>query len=329
MIQSVMMRITLLDIGSDNDDVDATISDFEYYLDRIRSGNNNITISDVKDYTDESGNSDVTINGHDDVSRVLTDDCDYRKDYYKCGDKCIYFYNDCQCGDNTLLESPYLGSGRYCCSDKPCRTKYNRLKGGYDVKCPEGRVLNMTTACNGRCYNDYKTSKYLGAETQYNCPDTAVCIPWNQMCQGVYQCQDSVNICSPQLICPHMRHRGVNKLTMNQKGHSFCYDSSDSDNDIFYHRIDRSDVTSLGRTESINYAALTTCSVTQHIDIKYQYDLPGLKCGDKCLTSDGWCGNDWRRKDCGTFWSDNPTLCSNTTFWNSESCFAYSFGGRS
>ena len=138
------------------------------------------------------------------------------------------------------------------------------------------------------------------------------------MCQGASCSQDDVSICSPQLRCPDY-YGLIKKVTMNQTGHSYCHDTEDTDS--VYDRIDRADVTFEGTaTVSINYTQLTPCYD--------RFGNPGLQCGegeDNCLWSVDWCRND-KRKHCGTFWSDDPTLCSNTNFWKNVTCTVYQYG---
>ena len=132
----------------------------------------------------------------DDSPGVVTeDDCDYTLSYHKCGDICVRREYPCYCGNTTL--SWKRTPTRHCCSDVPC------TGGWYGASCPGGEVLDISKPCDGRCYADYETSKYLGYTiTQYTCPGHDECLSMKSFCRG--WC--SAHLCNAELRCEEMSY---------------------------------------------------------------------------------------------------------------------------
>ena len=184
---------------------------------------------------------------------TFSDTCDY-SDYrggyphYLCGDVCLNYYDDCDCGGQVIENAE---KREYCCAPASSCTKTDRTDsdGRPIYRCPQGEVLSMDspTPCNatGRCYNDILTSKHIGEYAQYTYKDT--CIPWRDidlrhMCQGVnYLCDGDEEVCGPQLICPESSNR-YNMSTHTSR--YYCYDIDDYEtikNNGTYDLVDRSD----------------------------------------------------------------------------------------
>ena len=118
----------------------------------------------------------------------------------------------------------------------------------------------------------------------------------------------------------------IDSVTLNATGHTFCNlekirllhptgnTKMDSVyNDSSYNNIDRSDE---------NYAFISNnrekkLEQLTHCIQPYGEKEPGFQCGDKCMKYADWC---FEHENCGTFFSDDSVLCSNTTFWKSVPC---------
>ena len=115
----------------------------------------------------------------------VTDNCDQECGWLQCGDVCINALAGswCFCGEERLH---LLTGDYYCCVDS---FPYNRTKWQCSVDtngnghCPQEGVLNKGYPCNYHCFNDYKTSAAVGAQTFYNCGDWCVLYSWRK-CQG-------------------------------------------------------------------------------------------------------------------------------------------------
>ena len=127
-----------------------------------------------------------------DVSSNYSDTCHYEDGQmqYPCGDICLgAWYEICTCGDESysaLTSVAKIFEGWPICCTPPsvqCR------KTVFGVNCPEGEFIKANTfhfvdvekfnvtgtiPCNGKCINDYRTSKYHGIFTHYTCPDKCV-----------------------------------------------------------------------------------------------------------------------------------------------------------
>ena len=255
---------------------------------------------------------------------TFSDTCDYFGDDSKflCGDVCLDKHGgDCDCAGQMIDGYRY---DKYCCAPPSVHCTKNRLGDG---KCLQGEVLSRRslTPCNatGRCYNDYRTSKYLGYRAHYTCQD--LCIPWRdiglRMCQGVSFCdEDEEQLCGPQLRCPDYSKRySMSTVPLRY----YCYDDDDDDykkirNNGSYDLVDRSDenitvsITDTFR-QNFNFTALAPCTDDDGDQ--------GVMCDGECRWSTGWCNNRFKYdcQDSGVITND-PTLCANHTFWENISC---------
>ena len=177
--------------------------------------------------------------------------------------------------------------------------------------------------CHGRCYNDYLTSQYIGRNSYYTCHDQ--CISLQQahssfICHGVNFCDRDEEICGEDLRC----FSGVLKQNISSvPARSYCYDTIDRNvNDHAYDFIDRIDenisqIQDTAYRPNINYTALTTCN-GEDIDGR---PTPGLRCDSSCEYIGFWCRGygHWYCDEQGVSIND-PSLCSNHTFWKNISC---------
>ena len=234
-----------------------------------------------------------------DSANSYIDDCQYYSDYATCGHKCVNLWKkNCECGDTELTYKDIFYDGKHCCMDQP-----------------------VTGECNGRCYNEYSSSKYLGYSTaNFFCSGLLEqCVKVVDLCRGVSWCPDDVQICNNQLRCAQ-HSTDISLATM--KNHTFC-NYTIHFNDGAYENIDRSDESfemQFGNIESdkINFSTMTKC--------KDRYgNIVGLNCGDHCLEYGKWCLNTKTniRHNCGKFYSDNTLLCKNASFWKSVPCTDY------
>ena len=261
------------------------------------------------------------------LSPDYDDSCDHNSHFeHKCGDKCSQL---CWCGRSWIEEFD-----EFCCSDKPCLDLDQNYEFYYAnrTNCTEGRALKTSQLCNGKCNNNYLTSKSISLRATFSCLETRECIPWQYWCQGVSFCLDDVNICSQDLKCPRERNGfiQIGSVTINATGighgHTYCKidhptikfssipDIFTVHNENYYNNIDRSDESykmfSNNRGKKFDFELLTNCNTSFG---------PGLKCGGGCLENYLWC-NDIGRENCGNFYSDDSELCSKHTFWKSVPC---------
>ena len=120
---------------------------------------------------------------------VYEDQCDYTHgNYYKCGDKCLRWYSQCECG-RSILGYEKIPT-HHCCPDLSCTQTGDEE----DVTCEGGEVLDINTPCNGKCYADISSSKYLHYyQSQYTCQGGKdKCLTIASMCQGQGQCSSEI-----------------------------------------------------------------------------------------------------------------------------------------
>ena len=256
---------------------------------------------------------------------VYEDQCQYGGYYYKCGDKCLHVWSECDCGGDILSyeEVPT----HHCCSAAPC-TQTEPYK---NVTCEAGEVLNINIPCHGKCYADISTNKWLDYYlSRYSCPGGNECLKVSTMCQGLC----SAEICTNKTlrcdeIDTHDRTEIIKIASLNRseviEEHSYCAADSLQANKI-YNSIDRSDEdieNTLTITDTrIDFSYLTNCTT--------EYDYPGVTCYQSsnkteremtdCRNLYDWCRSD-RKDSCivnnnGEEISTNSkTLCSNNTMW--------------
>ena len=216
------------------------------------------------------------------------DTCDYTE-FTMCGDQCIYFRDSCYCGSDTDIDL-YSSDDEHCCleSDETCTTdvvgEVERGRG----HCNEGRKVSMSSACNTtmgpRCYNSYQHSQYISPQSHYTCPDT--CVPWEEMCRGLSQCEGEHQVCGPDLRCPAsgvVKKLYVKKLNISSSlvaSHHYCIDNSSKFNDGQFDSIDRSDETRVTAAQSpldLDISSFTPCNTAGIFN-----NYPGVMCGKDC-----------------------------------------------
>lgn len=240
--------------------------------------------------------------------------CDYRRGDYRhpnynvrCGDQCIDWKRDCQCGNETFRPGY---TDQHCCL--PPGGNYTREPGKdkwgnptTNAVCTQGRTHPMSSLCVNTiaaltCYNSYQDSDdNIGPQAHFTCPHT--CVPWENMCRGVSWCQGDYEVCGSDLTCPgkyyeNGKYRGrVTKPNINSSAgsaHHYCLGKGQINNRQ-YDSIDRDDeknVTTQGSALDIDITPFTQCTA-----ITPQYhNIPGVMCDDRpgpdyCKWSGYWC----------------------------------------
>ena len=261
-----------------------------------------------------------------------TDNCDYNTNY-KCGNVCLDMAQICDCGGEEIGGTFKFGHFFYCCVPPSiqCSIQWinrtllvGKLNGenfkqqDYRVECTNVTLRGYNEPCNGKCYNDYLTSKYRGPDTHFTCPDS--CIRWGEVCQGVSFCDGDEQICDKDLECFGRKKKIVRP---NIEESYSCFDSdfsfsfSEIKNNGSYDRIDRSDedinTIVVSTRLDINYTALKHCLVDEQ---------DGFMCNNYCRKSSKWCYEERYAEHCleaGVNVNDK-ILCSNETFWRNISC---------
>ena len=180
------------------------------------------------------------------VTGDIVDDCNYYSstDQTRCGDICIAANRNCICGGQKLFTK--AGPNHCCVETSPINSQQCIDSNGYGI-CLEGRVLNKTNTCNGRCYNDYSASEQIGSDSYFRCGNQ--CVPVWRMCRGYSQCEDrsDVTACDRTLTCVFKKYsmymKGYMKSGLSDQ-HFYCnYD--DLKNNGKYDTINRVDETDL------------------------------------------------------------------------------------
>ena len=167
------------------------------------------------------------------ASSNYSDTCNYPKLQGPCGDICISDLDEtCTCGNvsiSTLNPGKLFIGLSFCCTPPSVQCR----KTIFGVHCTEGYIIKTDTIhlvnvekfnvtgtipCNGKCINDYLTSKYLALYAHYTCPDK--CVHWSGMCRGVSFCDGDEEMCGEDLRCPE----NVLKHTMpTVPTRSYCF----------------------------------------------------------------------------------------------------------
>ena len=260
-----------------------------------------------------------------------TDTCNYTGNYVKCGDQCIDYGAECQCGSDTFL--PYYDDLHCCIPSGGTCTRENGTRGDptEDGVCSEGRTLSMSNFCNNanrslQCYNSFQDSQYIGSKSHITCPNT--CVPWqynHEMCRGVSPrwCEGYQEMCGPNFKCPPKylenyvtRHNITSSLV---PGHHYCLGQG-SINDRIFDSPDRSDE-SVKTEESTQYI-----DIASFIPCKTNKSDPGLMCGSSCKASGDWCRGDRAETcdtDAGKISTIDSRLCNNPNVWRNVSCSSH------
>ena len=144
---------------------------------------------------------------HDLTSTVIqySDTCRYSDREVACGDQCISWLDDCECGNTKIImerdaqqccvpEEDSQGRRGVVTEDRQCRKDSSG-----NVKCAGGVVTGIHDLCHSNCYNSYIDSEYLGRYSHFPCPDQ--CVPYRDMCRGVAWCREELQHCSQTLRC--------------------------------------------------------------------------------------------------------------------------------
>ena len=188
--------------------------------------------------------------------------------YAKCGDICIHWSNQCNCGGDTFS---IFADPLHCCVDTlsdPTQCERDDDDNGY---CPHGTSQHKTSPCpgSGTCFNDYRHPP-LGLLSQYKC-GSGECVDVISMCQGYSLCSDGSDTeeCIEGLKCRYST--GGNTVERLPTGHHYCHYHI-LDNDGEYDTIGRTDeVPSVADQQTnIDYNSLVPCRDDKNQTVKYQ-----------------------------------------------------------
>ena len=126
------------------------------------------------------------------VSKVSSEDCNFLKQE-RCGDVCIGKIDFCFCGQQIIRPDSDFS---YCCvppksNGTSCEIRTGQYNsGGIDLHevvygyCPTGEVKPMDISCGGECYNDIKTSPFIGSKSHFKCNSSNYCVGTSGICKG-------------------------------------------------------------------------------------------------------------------------------------------------
>ena len=231
-----------------------------------------------------------------------TGQCD--PDQYKCGDVCVGRWSPCSCGGVILTK--YNPS--YCCLDlgDKCTYDYIDSENGDDAEntvCSRGKPVPVP--CRGveagHCSN----------------------MPVTPDCDETLECQGGeVN--------------RYNITTAAVQGHYYCsYDAWLETRE--YENIDRTDeyITDTSTRKSTSSALNTRLSSLLRNCTRY--GDPGHYCGTTCIPNFEWCRSLWvstcvevagPSNETISFQSNDPELCSDMLFWQTQDCKWYRSSGK-
>ena len=249
--------------------------------------------------------------------------CSWKKGEAICGDTCISSKEKCECGD----ENKFIVKHKYCCVNEYSEerssvcTQVSKFA-KRDGKCREGMTLNMTEACHGSCYNDYRNdAQSLSYDTaRYKCR-AGDCELVLRMCRGYPACSDGSDVeeCGPDLKCGWSPAGHI--VERLPGGHHYCH-YKDWDNNNVYNTIGRTDENAnvSNKKADINYESMVKC----HVQGSQKNIKEGLKCGNKCVPQADWC-RDKKIDLCiinstSGFSTNDPRLCGNHIFWKNQPC---------
>ena len=163
----------------------------------------------------------------------------------------------CQCGNETFSED-YTKVTQRCCipSNTTCDSP---------GVCSQGHVIPETAICENDnpshwCFNAYQESEYISELSQYACPN--MCIPVNDICQGIAYCDTDISECNTNLRCPPSSSK---KSLLNRPEHYYC-DRNIKENNRVFEAFDRSDETELmfdGRLDHTHFHQVRVSTPTR------------------------------------------------------------------
>ena len=246
---------------------------------------------------------------------------------WNCGDVLIATEKNCQCGSQTLNSDQYYNDDTWCCPSHPGQCSYQ--EDGSAVCHNSTVVTGRDNGCNGPvCWSRYRLP----------CKSGNQCVRKYDICHGQPQCDDESDLdqCGPENndLCPPSYY--YSKCSADLPHHEECYDTSEgTTNNQEYDCLNRGDESGQTPEQIVDYDSITECD--------YHDGRPGLMCGSECLPVEKWCdpeaSSEIFNRDCDdlvfctetvaltcstgedkTFTADNPSLCQNTTFWQSKTC---------
>ena len=222
------------------------------------------------------------------------DSCDYIHDEdWKCGDSCLGWREDCSCGSSGTLRSAG-DKHQYCCTppDSKCyKAPVFQQEDSSMVVCSEGFMLPFSIPCNTtlasqRCYNTYTESLFIGPEVHYWCP--GMCIPGEDMCQGISWCDSDVEICGPELRCSPPNSFTLPSTIISLKSplvpnHHYCGGQKLAYNNQIFDTINRNDEEAILRDDGsaldINENEFLVCGpYDTGLDCSGEFSGTGLTC---------------------------------------------------
>ena len=187
--------------------------------------------------------------------------------------------------------------------------------------------MDKSEPCHGRCYNDYHSSEWLGAEAHLTCAGGERCIPLKEMCQGV-DCTETAEECSEKIRCIR-GYPDVRNLTTPVGLHFYCGYRS-SLNTRTYEHLDRSDeekVTNNLLEQGLGDISLQTCSKEGADQYGKWLGASGMYCSNHCMDSNDWCRGDGDKQstcassaDATLLQSTDPRLCGDHQLWRDAAC---------
>ena len=246
----------------------------------------------------------------------------------RCGDQCG---GQCQCGDQKEFS---WTSDLWCClsNNSSCTVYTNhgfKLNGVPFTRatCETGKVQPLSQPCNGQC-NTYLEDPNRGERTHLLCQSGDQCVKEVDLCQGVLQCEDKLDIGLCKL--DHWRGRtcpqGTSRYTRcNGSIPGQCVANTQW-GDGRYDCLDRDDETGGEKNKkALDWALMEEMKECQGRQKSWEEDVDsglGLECGEKCLEYYGWCSTD-RAYTCpqlGMRTTNDPDICGNNTFWEGRTC---------
>ena len=241
---------------------------------------------------------------------------------WKCGDACIHYNTTCLCGGQEF--GAY--SGQWCCEEGACST--TGQEEGTGAVCP-GDVIDLAQTCKGRCnfYEDDEDRNRGHQIIRSFVPCGDHCVDDADQC---WRCPEKLAWCKERARQDEPCQNGYSRCNTTLGLPGQCVFSADEGDKRLYSCLDRSEEQPFRReeiTNALDFSGLHPCNDSR--------GLPGLLCdgatldaNGKCLWLGDWCWFDWAFtcSDVRTgpnstgLASNDPRLCSNSTFWEQHSC---------
>ena len=207
--------------------------------------------------------------------------------------------------------------------------------------CTEGVIQSSSIPCETsekilKCHNSYDDSQSLGNLHHYSCPD--LCVPPENLCQGISWCDKDWEICGPQLRCYEYLVRRFSFNSPLVINHHFCLQVRTTSklllNNQQFDKIDRSDEEkALADSSSldIDISEFKICDANSPYYSESCND--GILCGSTCRGNDQWCEKDNVFVDpCetenGIVSNLDERICGNPLLWRKVVCTGIRCRGR-